>query len=150
MKAFILFIFASAGLTACAQQKSELRTLDWLVGTWVRTNAKPGRSTYEKWERINDYEFIGSGINLKGTDTVFVEKLRIIERNDTLYYVADIPENKRLVYFRMTTLSKDGFVCENPLHDFPKKIAYTHTNEFLKAQISGDGKVIDYYFERKK
>jgi hypothetical protein len=88
----------------------------------------------------------GRGINLKGTDTVFVEKLKIIVRENTIFYVADVPENKEPVLFKATAITNTSVVFENPQHDFPKKIVYEWSDQKLKATISGDGKLIDYWF----
>jgi hypothetical protein len=85
---------------------------------------------------------------MNGNDTAFVEKLKLVIKDDNIYYVADIVENKQPVYFRFTSLTNDGFVCENPQHDFPKKISYRKDGEKIMATISGDGKSIDYLFER--
>lgn len=153
MRSLVIFLLALIRLDACAQQDTPpkgLNDLEWLVGTWKRTNTKPGRSGYEHWEKVNDQELQGLGVSLNGNDTLYMEKLKIVLRNDTLYYVADVPENNRLVYFKFTALQDGGFICENPSHDFPKKIMYNKRDQSLHAQISGDGKVIDYNFERVK
>ena len=125
------------------------KKLNWLVGTWNRTNAKPGRSGIERWELTSNKELRGFGINLQGKDTTFIEKLRIIIKDDNIVYVADVPENQKPVYFKLTEITESGFVCENPDHDFPKRISYQLDGKKMKAQISGDGKVIDYFFEKK-
>jgi len=127
----------------------DFKKLDWLEGTWTRTNAKPGRSGNETWHKMSSSEWSGLGVNMKGNDTAFVEKLKLVIKNDTIYYVADIVKNKQPVYFRLTSLTNNGFVCENPQHDFPKKISYEGDGKKIKATISGDGKSIDYLFERK-
>ena len=75
-------------------------------------------------------------MTMKGKDTVFVEKLRIIAREGDLFYVADVPENQKPVYFKLTEVTDRSFVCENPDHDFPKKIAYLFDGKSLKAAIS--------------
>ncbi len=130
------------------QPTENFKKINWLVGTWNRINAKPGRSGIERWELTSANELRGFGINLKGNDTTFVEKLRITIKDEHIVYVADVPENQKPVYFKLTEISDTGFVCENPEHDFPKKISYQLDGKKLKAQISGDGKVIDYLFER--
>ena len=91
----------------------------------------------------------GRGINLKGIDTTFVEKLKIILKDNAIYYVADVPQNKEPVLFKLTTQSETKLVFENPQHDFPKVITYEVLDKKLKAVISGDGKAIEYWFERK-
>ena len=139
----------SFGQTPASEATEKFKKLNWLVGTWNRTNAKPGRSGHERWEQTNPTELKGFGVNFKGNDTTFMEKLLIVVKENQVYYVGDVPENQKPVYFKLTEISDTGFVCENPEHDFPKKISYQRDGKKLKAQISGDGKVIDYLFERK-
>ena len=82
-------------------------------------------------------------------DTAFIEKVTILIRDNNIYYVADVPENKQLVYFKITEIHDHGFICENAEHDFPKKISYQVDGHDLKAQISGNGKSIDYVFKKR-
>jgi hypothetical protein len=144
MRILILMLFVAT--TGCAQ---DLAKVEWLTGTWTRTNAKPGRSGSEMWTKKNN-ELVGHGVTMKGTDTAFVEKIKIVAKDGKLFYVADVPENKSEVWFEFTALTNKSFVCENPKHDFPKKISYSLEGDNLKAVISGDGKAIDYLFVRKK
>ena len=127
----------------------EFKKLDWLEGIWTRTNVKPGRSGYEKWQKTSSSEWLGFGVNMNGNDTTFVERLKLVIKEDNIYYVADIVANKEPVYFKLTTITANGFVCENPDHDFPKKISYQKNGNGIKATISGDGTSMDYIFEKK-
>jgi Domain of unknown function (DUF6265) len=130
---------------------SDLKKLNWLAGGWTRTNTKPGRSGHERWTRLNDAEWEGLGIALHGRDTTFVEILKIVLKDGSICYVADLVENKQPTYFKFTEITDHGFVCENPQHDFPKKISYQKTGDTtLKATISGDGRFVDYFFEKQK
>ena len=131
------------------QAAQDLKKLNWLLGTWYRTDTKPGRSGHERWEKINANELKGFGVNFKGADTTFMEKLHIVIKDDQIYYVGDVPENQKPVYFKLTEITDTGFVCENPAHDFPKKISYQLEGKTLKSQISGDGKAVNYLFEKK-
>ena len=135
--------------SALQNANEDFKKLDWLEGTWTRQELKPGRTGYESWQKISTTEWKGTGVNLKGTDTAFVEKLKLIMKDETIYYVADIADNKELVYFKLTAITQNSFVCENPQHDFPKKIAYQKEGKKLRATISGDGKSFDYLFEKK-
>lgn len=128
--------------------KADLKNISWLTGKWSRTNAKPGRSGYEIWKSEADTVWIGRGINMRGSDTTFVEKLKIVQRNQQLYYVADVPNNAQPVNFLFTSIDATGFTCENPQHDFPKKITYTLIDNRMRAVISGNGQQIEYWFER--
>ena len=114
----------------------------------MRTNNKTGQSGTERWQRISPTEFFGTGTAMKEKDTVFVEKLRILIRENTIFYVSDVPENPNPVFFKLTEITAYGFVCENPKHDFPKKIEYKLKGKLLTAAISGDGKSIDYLFSK--
>ncbi len=79
----------------------------------------------------------------------FAEKLKLVIKDETIYYVADLAENKEPVFFKSTAITENSFVCENPQHDFPKKIAYQKDGNKIKATVSGDGKSFDYLFEKK-
>ena len=128
---------------------SDFKKLYWLVGEWNRTNVKAGASGLEKWIKNSEIELQGWGITMKGSDTAFIEKTKLIAKDNAIYYVADVPGNKELVYFKLTQVTDHSFTCENPQHDFPKKIVYTNEGSILKATISGNGKSINYLFERK-
>ncbi|WP_343308247.1 DUF6265 family protein [Chitinophaga niabensis] len=128
----------------------DLSRLSWMLGQWKSINAKTGNISYENWTKVSDREWQGKGFRLSrsGTDTLFQEKLQIITKDNTLYYVADLKENAAPVYFKFTAINEQGFTCENPEHDFPKKISYQRDGNKLKATISGNGKEIGYYFNR--
>ncbi len=155
MKKALLLVAILFSIEAAHSQSSpqkitdDFKKLDWLEGTWIRLNTKPGRTAHESWQKISTTEWKGLGVIMKGTDTAFVEKLKIIINAEYIYYVADIAENKEPVYFKLTVITDNGFVCENPQHDFPKTIAYQKDGNKIKATISGDGKSIDYLFEKK-
>ncbi len=149
MKNLLVLVIFIAGLNTVFAQPT-LEDVHWLIGTWHRTHMKPGHSGTEVWHPVSATELTGMGISMQGTDTAFVEKLKIIFRDNTLFYVADVPENKEPVLFRFTELSFNKFVCENPQHDFPKKISYAWDGTTLTATISGDGKKIDFVFVKKE
>jgi hypothetical protein len=144
----VLFLIFCSSLVQAQISEKDFLKLTWLEGTWKRTNAKPGRSGSEMWKKLSDKEWRGKGVNLRGTDTVFIEKIKLVSKDGSIFYVADVPENKAEVYFKLTELSDTHFVCENPQHDFPKKIAYIRQGNTLKASISGDGKSMEYLFEK--
>lgn len=151
MKVVFALSFILVINSAYSQQTVDTKKLDWLVGTWNQTNvSKPGRTSHERWERYGQYELRGCAVTLQGSDTLFVEKTTILIKDNELYYVADVPGNSAPVYFKFIELTNTGFVCGNPEHDFPKKISYQLTGKTLKAQISGNGNAIDYYFHKKK
>ncbi len=150
-KLYLSLLFALTGHLLAGQSLSKKTTTDfnklkWMMGTWTRTDSEPGQTGIESWQKISPHEFQGSGVTMKGADTLFIEKLKIEIRDNSIYYVSDVPENPKPVSFALTEITESGFVCENPQHDFPKKISYQLSGESLKATISGNGKSIDYFF----
>ena len=115
-----------------------------------RTNVKPGETAYEKWEKISKKEFSGIGFKLNGKDTVFVEKLKIVVKDDKLFYIADVSHNAAPTYFEIKEREVSGFVASNPNHDFPKQISYRIAGKKLTVEISGDGKSVFFDFLRSK
>lgn len=140
---FFLLVSAQIGFAQSIDQ------LEWLVGKWQRANTRPGSQAFESWQKSNE-ALIGIGVTLKGTDTVFVEKLKIVLKDGALNYVADVAQNGKPIFFKITSMNEKGFVSENPTHDFPKKIEYRLENDQLTATISGDGKAIPFVFQKKE
>lgn len=132
------------------QTKKDFKKLSWILNTWERTNVRPGNTAFETWQKESASVFTGMGVNLKGSDTTFVEKLRIEIKDDKIYYVADVKENATPTYFLMTEITDHGFKSENPDHDFPKVISYELKGDDLTAIISDGGqKKMGFVFKRK-
>ena len=153
MSRALLFILLCCVGSVNAQKSSrgsaaQFKSLKWLEGTWERTNVKPGIMASEEWYVVSENELKGFGITMKGKDTAFAEKIQILIKDDHIYYVADVKENKAPVYFKFTSLTPDGFVCENPEHDFPKRIEYRLTGSTLTVIISAGAKSQNYLFTR--
>ena len=144
-----LVIFNTAFSIAQTSPEENFKKLQWLAGEWNRTNTKPGKSGVEKWVLKAATELQGWGISMRGTDTAFVEKLKMIIKDNNIYYVADVPGNKEPTLFKLTKITDNEFVCENPEHNFPKQITYVRDGDKMKATISGNGKSFDYLFEKK-
>lgn len=135
--------------TICHAQetnKQKFKKLEWLVGKWTRTNAKPGESGYETWAKISDTKLSGKGVTLKGKEIHFVEELEFSIKGNNIFYIVKVTGEKKPTYFQLTAISDKSFTCENPKHDFPKKITYQQNGKNIKATISGDGQSIDYTF----
>lgn len=157
MKQYLLtaLIMLAAGSACIAQNNSavtakEFGKLQWLEGTWDRLGMKPGKTAHEQWFKSGDDRYTGYGVSMSGQDTSFLEKLAIEVKDGKIYYVADVPENKALVYFLFAELTENGFVCENAAHDFPKRISYSVNGKELKAQISGNGQQIEFLFYKRE
>lgn len=144
-KALLLALIMTLSQYASSQS---LKDFEWLKGTWERQNVKPGNTAFEVWEQTAE-GLAGSGVSLTGSDTTFVERLSIIEKDSDIYYVAFVSSNGSPTYFKITSVSDNGFISENPQHDFPKKIAYTLDGNKLTAVISAGEKAMGFVFNRK-
>jgi hypothetical protein len=144
----VILLFQAKSQSVSQSVLTDFKKLDWLEGVWTGKPSRAGQSTQEHWIKYSPQEYRGYGVTLQGTDTVSFEKFALLIKDENLFFVADVPENKKLVYFKLTEITSEGFTCENPDHDFPKKIVYHREGNKIKASISGDGKIIDFYFER--
>lgn len=127
----------------------QYQQLAWLAGTWTRLHMKADRTAHERWEKTGENTLAGWGVTLKEKDTLFVEKLQLVVKDNSIWYVADVSENKGPVWFRLTNITPDGFTCENPAHDFPQKITYQREGDKLLATISGNGRAMAFNFVRQ-
>jgi len=132
-----------------SQQQFDIQKIKWLEGGWVRA-MKGDQHAHERWQVVSPNEWHGWGVTFIGTDTSFLEKIKIIKQDDDMFYIADVPENPEPVYFRFTTLTDSGFICENPEHDFPKKIEYQLEGDTLNATISGNGESMTFSFMKQR
>lgn len=155
LERLVLFILVCTPLVLSAQNKgginAEFEKLYWLPGEWHQTNiAKPGKALVEQWTKSGDFEMKGQATTTQNGDTVYIERITMLIKDNSIYYVADVPQNKQPVYFKLTSITAQGFVCENPEHDFPKRITYELSGNQLKATISGNGKSFDYLYLKKE
>lgn len=145
----VLLIGAQSGRLQAKEAVPQLQQMAWLAGTWQRVGMPDGQSGYERWTYDGAQGFTGVGVSERGGKAVFEEKLRIVAKDNAVYYVADVQENAQPVYFKLTKLSESGFVFENPTHDFPQKIAYKKNGKRLHAKISAGDKAMDFEFVRQ-
>ncbi|MCG1035917.1 DUF6265 family protein [Polaribacter sargassicola] len=141
----VLLIFCSFLIISCSNKKENIKQPDFLTGNWIRTNDKDSVKTYEIWQK----NLTGIGFSLKGKDTIFFEKMDIVNIKDTLFLKVDGP-NEEPTFFKFINQTDSSFVCVNTLNEFPKKIKYYKENNQLKAIISNDDFKIDFVFEKIK
>ncbi|WP_316828519.1 DUF6265 family protein [Pedobacter miscanthi] len=145
--AAVLFILGSINVARGQESTTQkFKKLEWLIGQWQRTNSKPGQSGYENWSKVSGTKLIGKGVTLKANVPVFIEQLELGIKGGDIFYTVTITGEPKPVDFKLTSITKDAFVCENPEHDFPKKIAYTRIGKTAKAIVSGNGQSLIYNF----
>ena len=88
---------------------------------------------------------------VKNGRMVAFEFLRIVEKDGTLFYVAQ-PGGRPPTEFALTAIEAASARFENPAHDFPKMIRYAkRADGKLEARISDGGTNAEtYVFERER
>jgi hypothetical protein len=114
----------------------EISDLAWLSGDW---QTPPGKAQIdEHWTMPAGGSMMGLSRTVVGGSTVQFEYLRIEQRADGIYYVAHPKAQCPGTDFKLTSLSSQNAIFENPKHDFPKRIIYKKTPEgSLVASIDG-------------
>ena len=139
-------ILAALPAAAFAQAPAALEKLGWLAGRWTGT---VGRSNYEEyWMEAAGGAMLGVSRTLAGPRMRSFEYLRISQRGDDLFYVAQ-PNGAPPTEFKLTSLTESKAVFANPNNDFPKTITYEQTAPgVLVATIAGDGKQVQFHLKR--
>lgn len=142
MKRFTILFFIF--LVFACSKKEKPQNIDWLQGKWLRINDKPNQQTFEFWAKNR-----GLGFTMQESDTVFKEKLEILNRHGRLYLEVE-GANERTTLFKFTSKTDSSFICKNKDNEFPKKIYYLLQNDTLKAAVSNEDITIDFVFVKQK
>lgn len=126
------------GATAITPQRAiTISELAWISGSW-QTAASGKTQIEEHWMAPAGGSMIGMGRTIAGVRTVEFEYLRIEERGDQIYYVASPKGRCPGTDFKLTRVSGQEAIFENPEHDFPKRIIYRKDSDgSLTASIDG-------------
>ena len=141
--AVTLIIVWSAGAsreTPPSGAASNISDLVWLAGDWQ--SASGGRAQIEEhWTRPAGGTMIGMGRTVVGDKTAEFEFLRIEQRGNDLFYVANPNANCPQTDFKLTRLSGQEVIFENPAHDYPKRVIYRKNSDgSLVASVdAGEG-----------
>lgn len=136
-----------------SQYRKNLEELSWIADNWINTEGD--MVSHEHWTKLSDTLFEGGSETIKNGDTIFAEKLKIVVKDNEIFYVADVKHNPAPVFFRLVQSDSNKAVFENPGHDFPQKITYELDGGDLHAYIEGPGKEgkwkkVDFYFTRRR
>jgi hypothetical protein len=135
------------------QQKDVFTQLKQLNGNWKMETAK--RTIHEDWTVTGEKEMSSKSYILRGTDTVILEKVKLMENAGGIFYVPAVADQNqgKPVPFKLVSAEQMKFVFENKEHDFPQRIIYhLVSKDSIHAWIEGvkNGKEgrSDYYFKR--
>ena len=126
--------------------------LAWMSGAWEGT---AGRASLEEhWTPVAGGTLFGVSRTIVGGKTVAFEFLRIEERGDGVFYVAQ-PGGRPPTDFKLIKLEGQSVVFENLAHDFPQRIIYKKKADgTLHARVEGErnGQLsgLDFHFRPAK
>jgi hypothetical protein len=126
--------------TSAVDPAAKISELAWLSGDWQ--TAPGGRARIEEhWTAPAGGTMIGMGRTVVGDKTAEFEFLRVEQRGDEIYYVANPNANCPQTDFKLTRLTAQEVIFENPAHDYPKRVRYRkNADGSLLASIdAGEG-----------
>jgi hypothetical protein len=123
--------------------------LGWMAGCWAFE--RDGRQVQEHWMRPAGGVMLGMSRTVRSGAARSLEFVVLRNTADGVVYEAH-PLEQKPTSFRMTRLSAQEAVFENPAHDFPQRIIYRREGDRLLARIEGpqggELKGIDYPYEK--
>jgi hypothetical protein len=123
---FLFCLFISFIMSA-----QDIRQLSWLSGDWHSDDG-----VTEIWMSPEGGTMPGISRTIINGRTVNYEFMIIRSQGDSLFFTA-IPSGQKETTFRLTSLTSNEAVFENPEHDFPKKISYSLKDNILTARVEG-------------
>lgn len=145
---------ADSSLSEKHTSSGKLSQLSWMDGGWKMN--MPDGTLNERWRTMSDTEMVGSSelVSEKG-DTMFSEKIRIVLRDNSLWYIPVVSNQNdgKEVLFKEKSVSPTEIIFENPAHDYPQRIIYnkksaTEMHARIEGNVSGLAKGEDFNYNR--
>lgn len=134
---------------------SPLSQFSWLEGTWER-ETKRGFA-YERWTPTLDGGLRGEATiePRDGGAVSATESLLLVEMGGEIFYIAKPRGSAFPVAFKLISYKNNVATFENPTHDYPQRIVYTHNADgsltvYIEGPIDGgeEPRRILFEFER--
>ena len=134
-----------------AERFRKLQQAKFLLGAWKGPVGKG--ISIESWYKQDDSTFAGSGLFIKAGKTMSEETIELTQKGDDVYYIPTVKgqNGDKPVTFKMTAVTDNTLIFENPQHDFPQIIKYTlYGTDSLVAEISDKAGTHKEVFAMKK
>ncbi|MGH7150397.1 MAG: DUF6265 family protein [Planctomycetota bacterium] len=123
-----------------------VESLAWMAGAW--REARGNGSSEEHWIAPAGGLMLGVNRQIAGGKAAFFEFLRIEQRGEEVYYVAQ-PKGRAGTDFKQVGGKENEALFENPEHDFPRRLLYRREADdslFARAEGEEGGKtrVLEY------
>ncbi len=103
------------------------RQFDWLLGTW-RGNLQHGMSV-EQWKKGKDNTLEGRGYIVQGEDTLFMERMRLVNKGKEWFYILQINSFLATEVYQLKYLTQEQAIFVNNSMRFPNKIVLRRNAE---------------------
>jgi hypothetical protein len=104
----------------------------FLLGKWEDDNEMEGKS-YEMWSLKSSNVLVGKGYKLSNdAERIFEEVMRIEFRDNQIFLVISLDENKKTVDYMLTTFDNERFT-------FEQKMSKNHPDKVIIQQSGLDG-----------
>ena len=135
----LTFLLLALPGCAGAMECHSLSAARWMLGDWIAGDWKS--VSHESWIERGPQTFEGRGSERTLADGKIMnsEELRLVEMAGGVYYLAKVKQNELPVAFALTECSADRLVFENPAHDFPRRLEYSHAAAARMAVTISDG-----------
>jgi hypothetical protein len=115
-----------------AEAHPRLYPFGFLLGKWEDDNEMEGKS-YEMWTLKNSNTLIGKGYKLSNdAERIFEEVMRIEFRDNQIFLVISLDEDKTTVDYMLTTFDNERFT-------FEQKMSKNHPDKVIIQQSGLDG-----------
>ena len=136
----------SPGPTPPSHDGFHVEALAWMAGAWKE--AKGNGSSEEHWIAPAGGLMLGVNRQVAGGKAVFFEFLRIEQRGEEVFYVAQ-PKGRAGTDFQQVEGKENEATFENPEHDFPRRILYRREGKgslYARAEgeEGGNARVLEY------
>ena len=147
------FFLLSASFSELSDNKKIFKQLHALEGRWIMKTAKGYLG--EDWIKVDDQYLQNRGFIVKGTDTIFTERVALRNTAEGIFYTSTVENqnNRQPTSFKLTSGKNNIFVFENPQHNFPKRIVYElisadSIHAYIDDGNAGTKKREDFYYKR--
>jgi hypothetical protein len=132
----LALVLISLGCTNTKKQIAPSRFPSALVGNWLQV--KKGVRTIERWRKASDSLFIGISCDIKNSDTLFEETMRVFPRKGKWILEVRLNRASETVEFAEDQAAERFMVFANAKNKYPQKIGYRQDNpQTLSAMLTG-------------
>ena len=122
-----------------ATAHARLHPFGFLLGTWTDVNEDGGKS-YETWSLKDAHTLTGKGYKLsKDNDRIFEEMMRIEFKNNQVFLVISLDENRTTVNYMLSKFDTERFIfTQSESSKYPDKVVFQRNLNGYSVIISSN------------